>query len=182
MLETSYTIDKFTILNVVNAEPMDALSLSDRLREHDLLEVQSMGKTPLQSLMSAFELIDSEVYSIIEIKFKEEKGNVVFKESKVIAMFGVNQCPHLSNYGVAWMLSSCDLEKYSKPFLRYCRKWIQKIQQKYEVLYNLVHCQNAQGIRWLQWCGFDIKTSKTYGVNGEDFYLFIREKKQCVTQ
>lgn len=176
MPTTSYTIDKSTIINVVKADPMDALSLSNRLREHDKIEVKAMGSTPLKSLMKSFDLPESETYAVIETKFKVKGDKMYPLISIPIAMFGVNKCPHEEGYGVAWMLASKDLEKYSKPFLRYCRDWVEQIQQKYKVLYNLVHCNNAQGMRWLQWCGFDIKTSKKYGVGGEDFYLFIRER------
>jgi|TARA_B100000497_G_C7694019_1_gene422994 hypothetical protein len=165
----TYMIDDTTIISVVQADPMDALVLAPRLRQPDVIEVTAMGTTPFKALMQSFELPNSEVYTILETKAETQ-------ESKVIAMFGVADSVEVPEYGVPWMLASRDLEDYSRPFLRYCKDWITKIENKYDVLYNMVHCQNAQGMRWLQWCGFDIKTSRTYGAGGEDFYLFIREK------
>ena len=165
----TYMIDDTTIISVVQADPMDALVLAPRLRKPDVVEVTAMGSTPFKALMQSFELPNAEVYTILETKSETQ-------ESKVIAMFGVADSVEVPEYGVPWMLASRDLEDYSRPFLRYCKDWITKIENKYDVLYNMVHCKNAQGMRWLQWCGFDIKTSRTYGAGGEDFYLFIREK------
>jgi hypothetical protein len=166
----TYMIDDTTIVSIVQADPMDALVLAPRLRKPDVVEVTAMGSTPFKALMQSFELPNAEVYTILETKSETQ-------ESKVIAMFGVADSVEVPEYGVPWMLASSDLEDYSRPFLRYCKDWIDKIQDKYDVLYNMVHCQNAQGMRWLQWSGFDIKTSRTYGAGGEDFYLFIKEKK-----
>ncbi len=166
----TYMIDDTTIVNIVQADPMDALVLAPRLRKPDVVEVTAMGSTPFKALMQSFELPNAEVYTILETKSETQ-------ESKVIAMFGVADSVEVPEYGVPWMLASSDLEDYSRPFLRYCKDWIDKLQDKYDVLYNMVHCQNAQGMRWLQWSGFDIKTSRTYGAGGEDFYLFIKEKK-----
>ena len=166
----TYMIDDTTIVSIVQADPMDALVLAPRLRKPDVVEVTAMGSTPFKALMQSFELPNAEVYTILETKSETQ-------ESKVIAMFGIADSVEVPEYGVPWMLASSDLEDYSRPFLRYCKDWIDKIQDKYDVLYNMVHCQNAQGMRWLQWSGFDIKTSRTYGAGGEDFYLFIKEKK-----
>lgn len=166
----TYMIDDTTIVSIVQADPMDALVLAPRLRKPDVVEVTAMGSTPFKALMQSFELPNAEVYTILETKSETQ-------ESKVIAMFGVADSVEVPEYGVPWMLASSDLEDYSRPFLRYCKDWIDKLQDKYDVLYNMVHCQNAQGMRWLQWSGFDIKTSRTYGAGGEDFYLFIKEKK-----
>ena len=166
----TYMIDDTTIVSIVQADPMDALVLAPRLRKPDVVEVTAMGSTPFKALMQSFELPNAEVYTILETKSETQ-------ESKVIAMFGVADSVEVPEYGVPWMLASSDLEDYSRPFLRYCKDWIKKLEDKYDVLYNMVHCKNAQGMRWLQWCGFDIKTSRTYGAGSEDFYLFIREKK-----
>ena len=139
--------------------------LAPKLREADLLEVTLLGLTPHESLIKG---LDGKSYSITE--HSEDK------EPSVMSMFGVSKCPHLQNYGVAWMLSSKELEQYHKPFLRFCRDWIEVMHEDYEILYNIVHSKNAQGMRWLQWCGFEIKTQRPFGFSGEDFYLFIREK------
>lgn len=167
---SSYMINDETLISVVEADPMDALVLAPKLRENDKIEVTAMGNTPFGALMGAFDLPNSKVFSIIEAKEDQDF-------TKVIAMFGCSDSVEVPKYGVPWMLASKELEQYPRPFLKYCKDWINDIQQDYEVLYNMVHCKNAQGMRWLQWCGFDIKTQRTYGAGGEDFYLFIRENK-----
>ena len=167
---TDYTMTEDIIVSVVKGEPSDAEELAPKLREADLIEVQAQGHTALEALMNAFNkevAKNSEVYSIIEVEGEEEN---------VIGMFGTCDSPYVEGYGVAWMLASPELEQYNKSFLRYCRTWVNKIHERYDVLYNLVHCKNSQGMRWLQWCGFNIKTQRTFGVGNEDFYLFIREK------
>lgn len=163
-------IDDNTLVSVVTADPMDALVLAPRLRKPDVAEVTALGKTPLQALMCSFDLPNSKVYSILETQSNREY-------SKIIAMFGVSDSVEVPEYGVPWMLAADKLENYSRPFLRYCREWIEEIHKDYEVLYNMVHCKNNQGMRWLQWCGFEIKTQRKYGAGGENFYLFLREKK-----
>jgi hypothetical protein len=166
------------ILAVVPADPMDALTLAPRMREPDKVEVTALGHTPFNALMSSFDQKDAEVFSVVEVPDEHEEDDEILEDyqPKVIAMFGVSTSEDGNNYGVPWMLASPELEQHSKQFLRHCRTWIDRLQDKYEVLYNLVHCENAQGMRWLQWCGFEIKTQRTYGQGGENFYLFIREK------
>ena len=161
------------LLNVVPADPMDALQLAPRLRDGDKAEVRAMGHTPFNALMEAFDLPDAEVFSIIEVENEDDEEAV----GEVIAMFGVSTSPDAPEHGVPWMLASPQLETYSKQFLRYCRTWVDRLQERYEVLYNLVHCQNTQGLRWLQWCGFEVQTKTKYGSGGEEFYLFTRERK-----
>ena len=169
---TDYHMTDDIIVSVVKATEEDAHLLAPKLRDEDLVEVIAQGHQPLEALLNAFNpdvTKNSEVWSIVEIEDGKEN---------VIGMFGSCDAPYdyLPNYGIAWMLSSPELEEYNKSFLRYCRKWVDTLQERYEVLYNLIHCQNSQGMRWLQWCGFEVKTQRKFGVGEEDFYLFTREK------
>ncbi len=148
---------------VIEATKTHAVILAPRLRREDVEEIRAMnGHKPIDALMGAFKAPNSKVYTIVN-------GN------EIIGMFGVSDCVNGTNYGVPWMLTSSSIKSISKEFLRECRTWVDHLGEKYPVLYNFVHDKNKTAMRWLQWCGFDVKFQKPYGVKKENFYLFTKE-------
>ena len=87
----------------------DALELAPKIRKSDREEIRaSNNSTPLKALVEAFTLENSKIYSVIRTE-----------DNSVIGMFGSAPCAD-PDYGVAWMLSSEDLFKHTKKFIKEC--------------------------------------------------------------
>lgn len=148
---------------VREAHPGDAFVLAPNLKDIDCVEIEAVtGDAPLKGLLSAFDVPNSKVYSIVE------------NDGDILGMFGVGDCIHGTGYGVPFLLASHGLEKHSKEFLRHCRYWVKELEEDYSVLYNFIHTKNFVAMRWLQWCGFDVKREVEYGIGKEPFYLFMK--------
>ena len=103
----------------------DALQLAPKVRIADREEIRaSDGKSPLEALVIPFSIDKSKNYTIV--------GTL---NEGVIGMFGA--CPTKDPaYGVAWLISSEDLFKHTKQFMKECPYWISQMGNGYEYLYN----------------------------------------------
>ena len=87
----------------------DALELAPRIRKDDRAEIRaSNNSSPLEALVFPFTEPNGKIYSIIG---SQSEG--------VIGMFGVAKCAE-PDYGVAWLLSSEDLFRHTKQFIKEC--------------------------------------------------------------
>ena len=90
-------------------------------------------------------------------------------------MFGSCPCGD-PDYGVAWMLSSDDLFKHTKQFIKECPHWINEMGIGYKYLYNFVDKRNWKSLKWLQYLKFEPKTEiGDYGFEKIPFLLMIKE-------
>jgi hypothetical protein len=91
-------------------------------------------------------------------------------------MWGVGRKGSLiSRTGAPWLLGTEAIRRVSREFLRQCPLYVARMQERFPVLENFVHAENRLSIRWLKWCGFTLG-EKPLRINGEDFYLFRRER------
>ena len=143
----------------------DALQLAPKMRKADMEEIlASHGKTPLESLVVPFTYEKARSYTII--------GTA--KEG-VIGMFGVAPTKD-PEYGIAWLLSSEDLFKHTKQFIKECPYWVSQMSEGYTYIYNWVDRRNWKSLKWLQFLGFEAKEEiKQYGVGKLPFLLMIKE-------
>ena len=146
----------------------DALQLAPKVRIADREEIRaSDGKSPLEALVVPFSVDKSKNYTIV--------GNL---NEGVIGMFGA--CPTKDPaYGVAWLISSEDLFKHTKQFMKECPYWISQMGNGYEYLYNWIDRRNWKSMKWLQFLGFEPKDEmKQYGVGKLPFLLMVKEVKK----
>jgi hypothetical protein len=118
----------------------DVLELAPKIRKSDREEIRaSNNSTPLKALVEAFTIENNRIYSIVKTE-----------DNSVIGMFG--SAPSVEpDYGVAWMLSSEDLFKHTKQFIKECPHWINEMGVGYKYLYNFVDKRN-----WKHLNGFSI--------------------------
>ena len=154
---------------VRKAKLKDALELAPKIRKGDRQEIMaSNGATPLEALVIPF-TEEGKIYSII--------GN---KSEGVIGMFGSVPSKE-KGYGVVWLLSSEDLFKHTKQFIKECPKWINEMSEEYEYVYNFVDERNWKSLKWLQFLGFEPKTKiGDFGIGKMPFLLMMKEVKQHV--
>ena len=146
----------------------DALQLAPKMRVADRAEIKaSNGKLPLEALVIPFTYKKSRNYTIV--------GTA---NEGVMGMFGVTPTKD-SEYGVAWLLSSEDLFKHTKQFMKECPYWISQMGNGYEYLYNWIDRRNWKSMKWLQFLGFEPKDEmKQYGVGKLPFLLMVKEVKK----
>ena len=143
----------------------DALELAPKIRKSDREEIRAANNsTPLKSLVEAFTIENHKTYSVIRT---EDKA--------VIGMFGSTPSVDL-DYGVAWMLSSEDLFKHTKQFIKECPHWVNEMGIGYKYLYNFVDKRNWKSLKWLQYLKFEQKTEiGDYGFEKIPFLLMMKE-------
>ena len=143
----------------------DALQLAPKMRIADREEIRaSNGSSPLEALVIPFTYEKSRNYTII--------GTA---NEGVMGMFGVTPTKD-SEYGVAWLLSSENLFKHTKQFIKECPYWVSQMSEGYTYIYNWVDRRNWKSLKWLQFLGFEAKEEmKQYGVGKLPFLLMIKE-------
>tara|TARA_B110000503_G_scaffold17003_1_gene24518 strand:+ start:3231 stop:3710 length:480 start_codon:yes stop_codon:yes gene_type:complete len=143
----------------------DALELAPKIRKSDREEIRaSNNSSPLKALVSAFTIDKHRTYSVIRTE-----------DNAVIGMFGSVPCAE-PDYGVAWMLSSEDLFKHTKQFIKECPHWINEMGVGYKYLYNFVDKRNWKSLKWLQYLKFEPKTEiGDYGFEKIPFLLMMKE-------
>ena len=143
----------------------DVLELAPKIRKSDREEIRaSNNSTPLKALVEAFTIENNKIYSIVKTE-----------DNSVIGMFG--SAPSVEpDYGVAWMLSSEDLFKHTKQFIKECPHWINEMGMGYKYLYNFVDKRNWKSLKWLQYLKFEPKTEiGDYGFEKIPFLLMMKE-------
>ena len=143
----------------------DVLELAPKIRKSDREEIRaSNNSTPLKALVEAFTIENNRIYSIVKTE-----------DNSVIGMFG--SAPSVEpDYGVAWMLSSEDLFKHTKQFIKECPHWINEMGMGYKYLYNFVDKRNWKSLKWLQYLKFEPKTEiGDYGFEKIPFLLMMKE-------
>lgn len=138
-----------------------AIIAADGFRAEDERETQSAAGTSCAvSCLDAFELTDSEVYTIT-------------REGHPVGLFGV--APILTEgwpvgWAMAWILAGNGLYDVKRDFVRQCPRWINHLARYYPNLINWVHPDNKAGLLWAQWMGFELLHLEEYGVAGEQFW------------
>lgn len=141
----------------------DAAVLAPKMRKQDALEVwHSHGLSPLEALRFSF---DESI----------ESNSIIDDDGQVIGMFGVSEVAPI--VGVPWLLASDRLKAVQREFLPESEKWVQRINERYDLLYNYVYAGNTVSIRWLKWLGFSfVREIPDHGVHPTTFIEFARHK------
>jgi hypothetical protein len=138
----------------------DALLLAPKLRVADIEELDAATH------LSPWEVLHTGWYLGAPCRtFLSEEGEVV-------GMFGVTPIPQ-TNDGVIWCLSSPELFKMRKYFMRNCRREITEMSSGYDQVFNYVYEKNTTHIRWIKAMGFVMHpTPYPFGRYNKPFYYF----------
>lgn len=143
----------------------DAGELAPRLRAADLQEIEAaIGEDPLIVLERS-------------IAWSDPCYAVVCEGDKPIALFGTVPEADDKNVGIVWLLASPELTRHTFFFLRNSRRWVERLHERYKVLWNCVDARNETHIKWLRWCDFTfLRRVEEYGVERRPFYEFTRAR------
>jgi len=150
-----------TGISVRHATADDAVRLAPKLRRADLQEIQAAtGETALGALERGLQDSDPS-YVIIDA------------EGTPLALFGV--VPDIGDKGIVWLLGSDAIEEHAISFARGSRPWLDRLHERYPVLWSFVDVRNELHLRWLTWCGFEVtRTIEGFGVERRAFHEVVR--------
>ena len=135
----------------------DVCELAPNLRSEDKREVNTLGKTSEQALLSGY-------------LFGRVCRSIINNYGQVVGMYGV--VPADSKTGLVWMLGSDKLKKIKRPFLRESRTEVEKMNILLPHLWNIIDSRNEMHLKWIKWCGFKIIGERM--VNNVKFYEFCK--------
>ena len=147
---------------------LDCYELAPRLCQRDAYEVLSSdGLSPLDALLMSLE--------------RSYECNTILRNGEPMGMFGVGYGGDTFS-GVPWMLTDGDFQGFRKRFLKEGRQWIGNLKKRHQILFNYVHSENEDSIRWLKWLGFKfMRAIPNYGFGKSDtFYEFYLVSNECV--
>lgn len=138
------------------------MSVIARLRPEDEAEVRAAtGKDPAGAIMRSF----------------VEDGNtqVCVIDGVPQALFGCGEAA--ADVGIPWMVGTIDFPILAKRQLAVdARRYIEKWQAVYALLFNAVHVDNTHSISWLTRLGFKFLPAQPYGATGQPFIIFYRQR------
>ena len=135
----------------------DVCELAPNLRSEDKREVNTLGKTSEQSLLSGY-------------LFGRVCRSIINNYGQVVGMYGV--VPADKKTGLVWMLGSDKLKKIKIPFLKESRTEVEKMNTLFPHLWNIIDSRNEMHLKWIKWCGFKIIGERM--VNNVKFYEFCK--------
>ena len=135
----------------------DVCELAPNLRSEDKREVNTLGKTSEQALLSGY-------------LFGKVCRSIINNYGQVVGMYGV--VPADSKTGLVWMLGSDKLKKIKIPFLKESRTEVEKMNTLFPHLWNIIDSRNELHLKWIKWCGFKIIGERM--VNNVKFYEFCK--------
>ena len=135
----------------------DVCELAPNLRSEDKREVNTLGKTSEQSLLTGY-------------LFGKVCRSIINNYGQVVGMYGV--VPADSKTGLVWMLGSDKLKKIKIPFLKESRTEVEGMNTLFPHLWNIIDSRNEMHLKWIKWCGFKIIGERM--VNNVKFYEFCK--------
>jgi hypothetical protein len=152
------------MITIYPTQREDIRPIALKLRQADREEIQAgSGTYPLQALHNAAD-ISLEVYTIFETKTMLPCG-----------IFGIAPSQYAPLATQVWCMGTDDLSLVGVSFLKQSVAYINKFQNQYPILTNVVDCRNTAHIRYLEWLKFKfIRILPTYGVERRPFVEFCR--------
>jgi len=138
----------------------DAALLAPRMRAEDKAEVLAMGQEPLEALQ---ESVDGSAEA-----FTWWLGD------DIVAMAGVVPESTIGPTARAWMLGGDLIPRHRRYFLRESRRVVDRWQEGWPVLWNLVDNEYRAALRWVEWLGFTLRDPRPVGTGL--FWLAERER------
>lgn len=133
-----------------------AYELAETMRPEDAAEALAWtGEGPLQSVLHCLE--------------SSSAAWTVLVGGEVLCLCGVAPS-RTPGRGIAWMLSSEQILRHRRPFIRVSRRVVSMMLELYPVLVNAVDARYWLSIRWLQWMGFTVDKTTTIEVRGQCFH------------
>lgn len=142
------------------------LILAVGLRKEDVAELAGVGREP-EALLDSVRASGTDVWTVCDGLHEP------------VAVFGVApmNIPQLGVAGTPWFLATNGIYAVADRFWYQTPYWVERMNEIYPTLYNLMADGNEVSKRWLRHAGFHIGPAQPAGVNGELYCPFIRKKE-----
>ena len=136
-----------------------ALEMAPKVREADQQEVWAAShQTPLEALIMGLQQ-PGETWAGLA-------------DGRAFCMFGCGQWSVLSLMGIPWLLTTEELPKHAKVFLRTSHTYFEDLRSRYMLLQNYVDARHEMSIRWLTRFGFILDDPLPFGIEQLPFHRF----------
>ncbi|MEY9719273.1 hypothetical protein ABIA22_001763 [Sinorhizobium fredii] len=151
------------MLHYRRATVADAIDLAPRLREADKNEFR------------AFLGLEPEIVLPFDIVAGQGDTWALVGSEGVIGLFGVQPVDQNPLFGLVWMVTSDDLFKYRREFVKGTPQVLDMLHRKFPLLGNHIDARNTVHVRWLQRLGFVfLRTIPEFGIQRRPFHEFAR--------
>lgn len=150
-----------TALEYRSATLPDCYFVGNNLRQADQNEIRSLGKDPVESIVSGY------VYGDICL--------AAVADGEPIAILG--RVPVLKNPKIAsvWMVGTEGIFTHRYKVLRDSRVVLGRLFTGFDALCNHVDSRNELHIKWLRWLGFSfLRSTSAISVDGTVYYEFAK--------
>lgn len=134
--------------------------IANRMRTHDRIECQAMGRAPKQSLRMGLML--------------SEHAWTALVDGQAEAMFGVVVDNTLSGEATPWFLGTDEVYRHGREMLMWGPGMLARLGDSRRKLSNLVSSANTPAIRLLRRWGFEVSEDEVV-VRGVPFRQFVKE-------
>lgn len=151
-------------MRLIPATVEHARFVAATLRQTDIDEMRAVGVDPLDA-------------PVVSLRESLPELSWAWVDTDVDRPLAIGGCAHLNeDVGVAWMLTSTELDKTSNPrgFVDLCRESMSRMHQRYPMVFNWIDERNVRSLRWLTSIGFfPTVTDPNYAGSGLPFTCYV---------
>lgn len=139
------------------------------MREEDLEEGRALG------------LIDPIAALLESVRTSNPCVGVTF-DGEPAVMLGVQPAAPVSlldvtERGLLWMLSGRACSRHPKDFLRYSRRILDGLLERYDELHNVIDARYLGAVRWARWLKLELGPPEPFGPRGMLFHRFVARRR-----
>ena len=143
------------------ATRQDAAEMAPHVRVEDAAEVWGAdGQTPYEALEWGILASGPEAWTV---RF----------DGKIAAMWGVAPVSLISGMAVPWLLTTSEVDRHPRTFIRCCREALYDLRSRYATLMNRVDARYTKALRWAARMGFEVTGPECQ--RGFTFYTITRK-------
>jgi hypothetical protein len=126
----------------------DAVEMATQMRAEDAAEVWTLNRmTPFEALESSLSLSGSQSWTLR-------------RDGKIMAIWGIVDVSLLAGIALPWALTTGEVDRHPRDFLRASREAVRLLRQRYAVSMNRVDARYGKALRWAAKLGFEVQEPK----------------------
>lgn len=137
------------------------------VRRMTALDIEPIARTARQADRDEIEEgCGQTIESALTLGLRSSVAPMVIEwDGSPLAAFGDVSYSPGAGIGIPWLVSTNDIERHPRAFLRACRPLVAQMLERHLTLINYVDARNTAAIRWLEWLGFSMASPTPYGTN-----------------
>lgn len=149
-------------IEIVPVEDEHVLHVAEHMRPADVRELELCQATPFTGLLESVERSDADL------------ARCALYDGEPVAVWGAS--PFVGMMGGVWLLATPRFPSAPLSIMKHTRRELRRMNERYPLLTNFVHAENAQTLQWLTRLGFGIvDVIRDWRGTGETFYQIMRK-------